>query len=272
MRDMRLTSLLFNAVAVTTLMLAACVEPWGPAELVPGRQGESPTEVHARFAEIIEQNIREADRDIVAMLSDKELSDLVAAYRHETGGKANPLIALLGSQASSASVDRVADLVSRAAAAPEPTTNSGPTLDMTLQEIYLEFRTAPVGALSVRAALAETAMFAGSRVAIAYTAGYEVGTGIRWLLVNYAPAVDNAIGAGVARAVDAVRNAVNSTSLGSREYNLDNIMDAPIYRSSNYYGDFGVSSAMGTFVDSGGACAFAPDPESSLTIPKRCEV
>jgi hypothetical protein len=270
---MRLTSLLFNAVVVTTLMLAACAEPWNPAELVPARQGETPTEVHARFAEIIEQNIREADRDIVAMLSDKELSDLIAAYQHETGGKSDALIALLGSKASSASLDRVASWVSKTAAvAPEPTSNSGPTLDMTLREIYLEFRTAPVGSLSVRAALAETVMFAGSRVAIAYTAGYEVGTGIRWLLVNYAPAVDNAIGAGVARAVDAVRNAVNSTALGSREFNLDNIMDAPIYRSSNYYGDFGVSSAMGTFVDSGGACAFAPDPESSLTIPKRCEV
>jgi hypothetical protein len=270
---MRLSSFLLNAVIAIMLTMAACAEPWNAPELDPSIQGETPAEIQERFTQIIEQNIRNADHDIVAALSDKELSDLVAAYQRRSAGKPDALLAILGSKASSASAVRVANLLSNAAAAaPEPTSNSGPTIDMTLQEIYLEFRTAPVGSLSVRAALAETMVFAASRLAIAYTAGYEVGTGIRWLLVNYAPAVDNAIGAGVARSVDAVRSAVHTISLGPRQFDLDSIMDSPIYRSSNYYGDYGATSAMGSFIDSGAGCAFAPEPELSVNIPKRCEV
>jgi hypothetical protein len=47
-----------------------------------------------------------------------------------------------------------------------------PNVEMSIYEIYMDFRTAPVGSLSARAAIYETAMFAGSRLISAGYAGY----------------------------------------------------------------------------------------------------
>lgn len=49
-------------------------------------------------------------------------------------------------------------------------------LDYTIEEIYLSFRTAPVGALTPAAAAYETATFIGARLATSFGAGYAVGT------------------------------------------------------------------------------------------------
>jgi hypothetical protein len=102
-------------------------------------------------------------------------------------------------------------------------------------------------------------------------APYQVGTGIRWLLMTYAPAIDNAIGAGVAQGVDSIRNAINTTLLRPRQFELDSFIDSPIYHSPDYYGDFGVSFPMGTFIDGGGGCGVVADMDPSL-IPELCSV
>jgi hypothetical protein len=79
---------------------------------------------------------------------------------------------------------------------------TSPTLDYTLYEIYLSYRTAPVGSLTVRAALYETAVFAGSRLVAAYYAGYTVGTALSSLIQVYAPDLHTSIGGGIYTVVD----------------------------------------------------------------------
>jgi hypothetical protein len=73
---------------------------------------------------------------------------------------------------------------------------AGPSvnIDMTLEEIYLEYRTAPFGSLSPAAALWETTAFAGKNVTIAAGAGYAIGTEIHNLIETYDPSLNDAIG------------------------------------------------------------------------------
>jgi hypothetical protein len=100
-------------------------------------------------------------------------------------------------------------------------------------------------------------------------------TSIPWwpksLSDDLAPVIDNAIGAGVAQGVDSIRNAINTTLLGPRQFELDSLIDSPIYHSPDYYGDFGVSFPMGTFIDRGGGCGVVADMDPSL-IPELCSV
>jgi hypothetical protein len=80
-----------------------------------------------------------------------------------------------------------------------------PTISMTPEMIYLEFRTATVGSLDVGAALWETAQFMGTRLSGAWAAGYYViGTPISWLIQNYAPNLDDAIGGTVSNMIDQI--------------------------------------------------------------------
>ena len=70
---------------------------------------------------------------------------------------------------------------------PAETMGSVGMLDYTIQEIYLSFRTAPVGALTPAASAFETATFVGSRLSTAFGAGYAVGSGIAWAWSTYFP-------------------------------------------------------------------------------------
>lgn len=95
-----------------------------------------------------------------------------------------------------------------------------PTVDMTLRQIYLDFRTAPVGSLSAKAALYETASFAGTRLLGAFSAGYTVGTGINYLWATYAPDSYAASSDLLGRSVDAFASRVSSLFNG---FSLDNV-------------------------------------------------
>lgn len=69
-----------------------------------------------------------------------------------------------------------------------------PNVDMTISRIYQGFRAAPIGASSVSASIYQTATFSSQHLGVAFSAGYLIGTGISYLLVNYAPDVHDAIG------------------------------------------------------------------------------
>jgi hypothetical protein len=64
---------------------------------------------------------------------------------------------------------------------------------MTLYEIYLDYRTAPVGSVGPPAAIAETAPYAGGWLAASWGAGYAFGTEIHNLIEEFDPALDDVI-------------------------------------------------------------------------------
>lgn len=105
------------------------------------------------------------------------------------------------------------------------TTNSGPTIDYTLREIYLSYRTAPVGSLSVRAALYETTAFAGRRLAGAWGAGTLIGMGLAPLIQHYAPGLWNSIGATVHWFVSQFQSATTVSERGRAQRDLLQPMD-----------------------------------------------
>lgn len=73
-------------------------------------------------------------------------------------------------------------------------TQAGQFVNYTPNEIYLSFRTAPVGSLGVTGALYETATLLGKQVAISYYAGWAAGSAIQQLLYSYAPSLYATIG------------------------------------------------------------------------------
>lgn len=92
------------------------------------------------------------------------------------------------------------------AAAP-PVALTGPTVDYTLYEIYLAYRTAPIGALSVRAALYQASMFAGGHLGIAWWAGKTVGEALAPLIEAHAPGMWESIGGAVHSVVEGLTRA-----------------------------------------------------------------
>jgi hypothetical protein len=70
----------------------------------------------------------------------------------------------------------------------------GPFLDYTPYEIYLSFRTAPIGSLGVRAALYETGVLMSTPLAGAFGFGYGIGSLISPLIEAYCPTLNDAIG------------------------------------------------------------------------------
>jgi len=123
----------------------------------------------------------------------------------------------------------------------------GQFLSYTPYEIYLSFRTAPVGALAVTGALWETAVVLSSMVGTAYASGYAVGTYVvAPMIQTYAPNLYNAIGGTVAGMVE---NLSTSWATGLNAMGYAQSTTASVFQStssqissfSNYGGDFGVS-------------------------------
>ena len=69
-----------------------------------------------------------------------------------------------------------------------------PNIDMTILRIYQGFRAAPIGASSIPASIYQTAAYSGAYLTGAFWTGYAIGTGIAYLLANFAPALWDAIG------------------------------------------------------------------------------
>jgi hypothetical protein len=131
-----------------------------------------------------------------------------------------------------------------------------PTVDMTLDEIYLEYRTAPVGSLSPAGALSETAMFAGARLSAAAGVGYTIGTQINGLIDEYDPALGDAIGGTIDATVNSYHDAVNEVEQGHYQSAWDDMFGFPVSNSGNVGGDWDVSVPMEDYYGGGGSCGW----------------
>jgi len=130
---------------------------------------------------------------------------------------------------------------------------TAPTVDMTLNEVYLNFRTLPVGSLSVQSSIYETAQFAGKNLVYAWGVGYGFGTGITYLMQTYAPSwyygsfVD-VVGGTPYNAIDFVQNLVLNTF---------NLYSAGLTNQLGNYqagsvGTMGAAGAAPAMIDTGG--------------------
>jgi hypothetical protein len=148
--------------------------------------------------------------------------------------------------------------------APQFIKTTGPTVEWTIYEIYLGFRTAPIGSLGPAAAAYQTTVYASAHLSAAFGGGYAVGTGISYLLQNYAPAVHDAIGAAVYSLVEGLFSAFtegNSNTIGDAEeaaawtFALGSI--APVFETTG--GDYGVVADWASIGGGGGGCGGDPD-------------
>ena len=256
--------------------------------------GTTPETIERNFVGVVTRNLANAGTaSRIARLSDRELDGIA---RHAAQGAPvdrAALLKLFATRLDSASLVRVAhafgrapveaavrtyaDPETRAAFAigiaglvPPPPEDGGgggttpypspspprPTIDMTLEEIYLEFRTAPIGSLSPSASLAETTMFVGRYLSTSFTAGALVGTGISWLIQNYAPGVDNAIGATIATMIDNFWEATGDVQQGHYEAAFDDLFGFQVTWSSDPFGDWDISTPMVEYYQSSGSCGF----------------
>lgn len=143
-----------------------------------------------------------------------------------------------------------------------PGTGAGPapSSDMTLEEIYLDYRTAPVGSLSPASALSETAMFASQRVFWSATAGTAIGTGINYLITNYDPTLGDAIGGTIAGSIQAAELAATEVERGHYQSSYDALFGYPVTDQSGvtvqFDSDWNVAEPMEEYYDDGGGCGW----------------
>jgi hypothetical protein len=252
------------------------------------RLGTTPDEIHANFSTMIENNFGNGNAEhVLSNLSERELRDLAALYVARTQGQTQPLLKIFAQSLSDQSLIRAAKVfgteqVSAAVSAyatpnvqssfnvgiASLRSNSGltqpaselatpmggpaPTVDMTLSEIYLEFRTAPVGSLGVRAAISEASMFAASRLYPAYLVGDAIGGQISNLIETYDPSLNDAIGGTVAGMVDASNQSWDLAKQGQYQASFDALFGYPVSTSGNRAGDFGEFQAMDYYWGSNG--------------------
>lgn len=141
-----------------------------------------------------------------------------------------------------------------------PAADIGRFLDMTPNEIYLDFRTAPVGALGPTGALYETANVLAVGVGRAATVGVMVGTVARRLIETYSPELYDAIGGTVAAAVDNIESANGAVSRGHYEEAAGDLFGlSPDVRGAmeGYGGDYGAAEDWYDNVISGGCMSGA---------------
>lgn len=239
--------------------------------------GATSDEVHANFAGIIEANFQNGSTEhLLSNLSERELSDLAKLYSARSQGKTQPLLKIFAQRLSDQSLVRVAKVFGpeQVAAAvseyaspsvqssfntkmesietPKSSSNlmepmATPTLDMTIPEIYLEFRTAPVGSAGPAASIAETTMYVSKNIAFAASAGWAIGTGISNLIETYDPSLNEAIGGTVAGMVDASYQSWDYLQQGKYQASFDSLFGYPVTNSGNPSGDFGEFGAMDYF-------------------------
>lgn len=121
----------------------------------------------------------------------------------------------------------------------------GPNITMTPYEIYLDFRTAPEGALGVAGSLWESGVYISSEVAPAYGAGYAVGTVINNLIENYDPSLEDTIGGTVSGMASDIEDAGTELMRGDYEASFDSLFGggSPVLPEDSG-NDFGVSQPM----------------------------
>ncbi|AXI03270.1 hypothetical protein [Aquirhabdus parva] len=242
------------------------------------------TTIHNNFTAVIDENIGNATpahlRKLFDNLSDRELKDLATAYTNALNGKhANTLdsfakkldgkrllrlekafgylpVSVAVSAQASPEVRSYFEVNAKRLSVPQTGgvhTLASPTIDMTIPEIYLEYRTAPVGSLSVGGALVETATFVGVRVAGAYGVGNYIGNQVHQLIETYDPDIDDKIGGTLDSALRNLNNAATSLQQGQYEKAVDDVFGGWIQDSGVLGGDYGVMGAMESFILMGGA-------------------
>lgn len=131
----------------------------------------------------------------------------------------------------------------------------GQFMNYTPYEIYLSFRTAPVGALAVSGALWETSVVLSSTLGAAYGTGFAIGTYVvAPLLQAYAPNLYQSIGSSIGSIVNTL---TNSWSGGTSAAGLAQKDTAPLFQCASPQinafktsgGDYGAAAA---WANSGG--------------------
>lgn len=137
----------------------------------------------------------------------------------------------------------------------EPTTRlikvgNGQFLNYTPYEIYLSFRTSPIGALGVTASLYETSLVLSTTLAGAYGTGYAIGTYVvAPLIQTYAPSLWDRIGNAIGGIVDKLTSAPDGTAANGKAQQSAAQPDA-----------FGLSNSIGNSIGrSGGDYESAAD-------------
>lgn len=243
--------------------------------------GTDRASIEAKFATNIEANFQRSPETLLSRLSDKEIAAIFRHYNQNKGLDGSPLMKTIASRVSAESLVRLrtiagpavvdnavssfaevsvrANYTSQAVARPyvsKVTTMSGPapTIDMTLEEIYLEFRTAPVGSVGPAAAVAETGMFAGVYVGASWESGTVVGTQINNIITEYDPSLGDAIGGTLAGIVDSSRAAVDDVSKGHFQSAIDELFGYPVTDANEGAADYDVASPMVEYYGDGGGC------------------
>jgi hypothetical protein len=188
------------------------------------------------------------------------MQDLAYAYARNTGGNTTDLAAIIATYAPAqvtrykaaqtnaingyANTDVVAHnhMYLRTAAAPLPTPPST-GLDSTIQEIYLDFRTSPTGALGPTAAAYETCVYTMGNLAAAYGIGYTIGSGLNWLLQTYTPSTYDAVGGTIDQMLTNLGNATSDFLDGKWDLSLADLFNVNIgdlWTGPDSLGDFGL--------------------------------
>lgn len=205
------------------------------------REEITPDLVHDNFATVIETNLSAPDADaIISRLSERELFDIArlhrqASFRDEAFQKSLKNRVGRIQQARLNTAFRHAENATDSSGMVAMT---APTVDMTLTEIYLEFRTAPVGSLSVSGSLYETAAFAGTRMAGSFGTGYAIGSALAPVIQTYSPGTWDVIGGTLHSAVQNVMDAGNYASQGQYLNSLDSLFGGFQYDYGFSLGDW----------------------------------
>jgi hypothetical protein len=133
------------------------------------------------------------------------------------------------------------------------TVQLGKFLNLTPYEVYLDFRTAPVGALGVTGALYETSVILSQTMAGSYATGYAIGTYcVDPLIQTYAPDLWDAIGGTVNQIVEDFTSAYQSSAiaLGAAEQHFAPSYSPTSFQISSfatYGGDYGATMDWAQF-------------------------
>jgi hypothetical protein len=122
----------------------------------------------------------------------------------------------------------------------------GKWLHFTPYEIYLDLRTAPVGALGVTGALYETSLALTPAIVSSFGLGYTAGTIAADLIQTYSPALWDAIGGTVAEMVNNIHAAASLAAQGQLQEaagELFGLTPSVTGAMAGYGGDYGVAGA-----------------------------
>jgi len=225
--------------------------------------GTTVTAVSANFVGVVNGNVSStAGASRLAGLSAAEQQALANAYAQHNAGNVYALYAILQAYSPEQAARflpaanradlawRMGTLKPQITSELAPAAGPSPSLDDTLTDIYLEFRTAPVGSLSPAASIYMTTTFAAVNLYAAFQAGYTLGTGISYLIQTYAPSLDNAIGAALYNIINSLEVASTAFSQGIFEQKLLPVLGVSLPNlytvdySGSDYGDWGVSDAI----------------------------